>query len=277
MKNLPILSLLLISLFSFGQKKEAVKGSKIVKVITRPISNFESIEVEDNFDVFLVKGNECGFEIESDDNLFDFIETKSVGTNLRISSSKNITGYKKLSIRVTYTDNLKMVISKDETNVTALADVALTNVTFKSYDHSKLFLYAKTNSFTLMLNDKSKAEINLVSDKTAIDLSNNASLKALITSKDLKFDMYQKSTAEIEGDTNDFKLRMDNSSDFIGKKLTSKNAFVEINNDSECSVNAITAFTLSASGDSKTDLYGEPSIDIKRFSDSAVLRKKPIK
>ena len=57
-----------------------------------------------------------------------------------------------------------MVIAKDETNVTALSDVILDNITFKSYDYSKLFLYAKTKNFTLMANDKSKVELNLKSE-----------------------------------------------------------------------------------------------------------------
>jgi len=84
-----------------------------------------------------------------------------------------------------------MVIAKDETNVTALSDV-LDNVTFKSYDYAKLFLNAKTKNFTLMGNDKSKVELNLKSDKTAIDLSKSSYLKALISSGEMRFDMYQK-------------------------------------------------------------------------------------
>ena len=174
MKKQLLITCLLVTILAFGQKKEKVKGSKIVKSELKTIDNFESIELEDNIEVFLVKGNDCALEIEADDNLIPFIEYKINGSNLRISTAKDISSYKKLSVRITYTDKLNMVIAKDETNVTALSDVVLDNVTFKSYDYAKLFLNANTKNFTLMANDKSKVELNLKSTKTAIDLSKSA-------------------------------------------------------------------------------------------------------
>jgi len=277
MKKIIILIFLLLSAMTFSQQKEKVKGSKIVKLEQKQVENFESIEVEDNLEVFLVKGNDCGLELEADDNLIEFIDYKLTGKNLRISTSRDISSFKKLSIRVTYTDKLNMVIAKNETNVTALSDVTLDDVTFKSYDYSKLFLNAKTKNFTLMANDKSKVELNLNSDKTAIDLSKNATVKALIFSREMRFDMYQKSTADIEGDVIDLKLRLDDNTDFIAKKLSVTNAFVETTAYSKTTINISNIATIDASGKSEIELFGEPKIEIKRFTDSAILSKKPIK
>jgi hypothetical protein len=278
MKKIILISCLILSTVSFAQKKEKVKGSKIVKSEQKQIESFESLEVEDNLEVFLVKGKECGLEIEADDNLIEFVEYKLAGNNLRISTSRDISSYKKLSVRVTYTDNFNMVIAKDETNVTALSDVVLDNVTFKTYDYSKLFLNANTKNFTLMANDKSKVELNLKSTKTAIDLSKSAYVKALIASSEMKFDLYQKSSAEIEGDVIELKLRLDNNTDFIGNKLTAKNAQLETGGFSKSSINISNIATIDASGNSEIQLYGEPiKIDMKRFTDSAELRKRPTK
>jgi hypothetical protein len=276
MKKIILFSFLLLASVSFAQKKEKVKGSKIVKLEQKEIGSFESLEVEDNLEVFLVKGNECALEIEADDNLIEFVEYKLAGNNLRISTSKDISSYKKLSVRVTYTDKFNMVITKDETNVTALSDVVLDNVTFKTYDYSKLFLNANTKSFTLMANDKSKVELNLKSVKTSIDLSKSAYVKALISSSEMRFDLYQKSSAEVEGDVIDLKLRLDNNTDFIGRKLTAKNASLETSGYSKSSINISNIATVDASGNSEIQLYGEPlKIEMKRFADSAELRKKP--
>lgn len=278
MKKIVLISFLLLSAFSFAQKKEKVKGSKIVKSEQKQIGDFTSLEVEDNLEVFLVKGNECGLEIEADDNLIEFVEYKLAGNNLRISTSRDISSYKKLSVRVTYTDKFDMIISKDETNVTALSDMVLDNVTFKTYDYSKLFLNANTKNFTLMANDKSKVELNLKSTKTAIDLSKSAYVKALISSSEMKFDLYQKSSAEVEGDVIELKLRLDNNTDFIGSKLTAKNALLETSGYSKSSINISNNATVDASGNSEIQLYGEPvKIDMKRFADSSELRKKPSK
>ncbi len=275
MKKIITLSFLFLTLLTFAQKKEKVKGSKIVKLEQKQVGDFESLEVEDNLEIFLIKGNECGIEIEADDNLIEFVEYKLAGKNLRISTSRDISSYKKLSVRVTYTDNFNMLIAKDETNVTALSDVVLDNVTFKSYDYSKLFLNAKTKNFTLMANDKSKVELNLKSEKTAVDVSKSAYVKALISSGEMKFDMYQKSSADVEGDILDLKLRLDNNTDFTGKKLTAKNALVEVGGYAKTSINISNIATIDASGNGEIELYGEPiKIEIKHLTDSAELRKK---
>lgn len=276
MKKFILLCFLSLTAVSFSQKKDKVKGSKIVKLEQKQIESFESLEVEDNLEVFLVKGNECALEIEADDNLIEFVEYKLAGNNLRISTTKDISSYKKLSVRVTYTDKFNMVIAKDETNVTALSDITLDNITFKSYDYSKLFLNAKTKNFTLMANDKSKIELNLKSTKTAIDMSKSAYIKALISSGEMRFDMYQKASADVEGDIIDLKLRLDNNTDFTGKKLTAKNGLLELGSQAKGSIAVSNIATIDASGSSELELYGEPvKIEVKRFADSAELRKKP--
>ena len=276
MKKIITLSFLFLTILTFAQKKEKVKGSKIVKLEQKQVNDFESLEVEDNLEIFLIKGNECSIEIEADDNLIEFVEYKLAGKNLRISTSRDISSYKKLSVRVTYTDKFNLVSAKDETNVTALSDVVLDNITFKSYDYAKLFLNAKTKSFTLMANDRSKVELNLKSEKTAIDLSKSAYVKALISSGEMKFDMYQKSSAEVEGDVLDLKLRLDNNTYFTGKKLTAKNALVEVSGYANSSISISNIATIDASGNSEIALFGEPvKIEIKHLVDSATLRKKP--
>jgi hypothetical protein len=277
MKKTIILIILFTSALTFAQKKEKVKGSKIVKLEQKEVGNFESVEVEDNLEVFLVKGNECALEVEADDNLIEFVEYKITGKNLRISTSRDISSFKKLSVRVTYNDNFNMAIAKDETNVTALSDVTVDDVTFKTYDYAKLFLNAKTKNFTLMANDKSKVELNLKSEKTAIDISKSAYVKALISSNEMRFDMYQKSNADIEGDVLDLKLRLDNNTDFTGKKLTAKTALIEVTAYSKATLNVSTNAIINASGNSEIELFGEPKIEIKKFTDSASLKKRPSK
>ncbi len=277
MKKTTLLLFLLITTFSFSQKKEKVKGSKIVTMEQKQVENFKSIEVEDNLEVFLVKGNECGLEIEADDNLHEFISYKLSGSNIRITTTKDISSFKKLSVRITYNDELDMVIAKHETNVTALSDVDLSNVTFKSYDYAKLYLNAKCKNFTLMANDKSKIELNLKSEKATIDVSKNAQVKALISSTDLIFDMYQKSNAVIEGDVINLKLRLDNNADFTGNKLTAVNAQLFSEGYSNGKITVKNNVIIDAAGKSEIQLSGEPKIEIKRFTDSATLSKKPLK
>ncbi|MFY8181964.1 MAG: GIN domain-containing protein [Flavobacterium sp.] len=277
MKKTIFLTLLLITTLSYSQKKEKVKGSKIVTIEIKKIEPFEAIEVLDNIEVFIIKGSEYGLEIEADDNLHDAIDIVLNGSTLKLSTLKNAFGYKKLSVRITYNDSFKSVITRNESSVTALSDIELESITLKSYDESKLFINSKAKNFTLIMDDKSKIELNSKADKSAITLSKNAKLKALITSKDLTFDMYQKTDAIIEGDTDNLKLRLDNNATFNGKKLTAKNTEVITESYTNASILCTSNIIIEASGKSEIELYGDQKIELKRFVDSAILKKKPTK
>ena len=277
MKKLFSILLLLFVTCTFAQRKEKVKGSKIVTMEQKQVEKFTSIEVEDNLEVFLVKGNECGLEVEADDNLIEFVEFKVSGNNLRISTTRKMKSFKKLSVRITYPSDFNLVIAKNETNVIALSDIDLDNITFKSYDYSKLFLNAKVRQFTLMANDKSKIELNLRAEKATIDVSKSAAVKALIVSKDLGVDMYQKGDAKIEGDVLNFKLRTDNNTNFDGSLLTATSAQLFTEGYSNTKINVKTEVVIDAAGKSEIQLFGDAKIEMKRFTDSATLTKKPLK
>ena len=71
-KNIQFLLVtLLVTQLSFAQKKEKIKGSKIVTVAVKEINSFENIEINDNFEVFLVKSENhtlAGFLLEISGN-----------------------------------------------------------------------------------------------------------------------------------------------------------------------------------------------------------------
>ncbi len=277
MKNsILFIFLILFNATVLGQEKEKIKGTKIVTVEQKEVKPFENLEVEDNLEIFLIKGDKCGVEIEADDNLHDIIDINVNGSVLQLSSTKEVISSKKFSVRVTYTDNFKMIIAKDKSNITALAEMDLSDFTFKTFDESKLFAYVKTKNFTLMANDKSKIELNLKSDQATIELSKNSRLKALISSSQLTFDMYQKTNAVIEGDAINLKLRLDNNAEFLGKNLSSKNAEITSEGYANCSIQVNTKAIIDASGKSEIQLFGTQKIDLRNFIDSATLYKKPL-
>lgn len=271
-----IIALILLSTFAFAQK-EKIKGSKIVTVEQKEIGDFVNVEVNDNLEIFLIKGDHCGLEIEADDNLHELIDFRINGNTLSLSATKQVSGAKKFSVRVTYTDDFKMLTAKGETNITALSELNLPAFTFKMHDSAKLFANANVKNFTLMADDKSKTELNLKAEETVIEMSKNSQLKALIATTQMKFDMYQKSKAAIEGDVIDLKLRLDNNADFTGSKLISKNTELVAEAYSECSINVATKLILDAKGKAEIQLYGDQKIEMKNFLDSASLTKKPSK
>lgn len=273
-KHTAILLLLLSTTMLFAQKKEKIKGSKTVTVEQRKVGDFESLTVEDNLEVYLERGERTELKIEADENLHDIISLDLSDNLLRIYTTKQATNYKKLIVRVTYTNDLNMVTSKNETTVNAIQEILVNDLTLKAHDASKLFLNVNAKNFVLQSDDKSKTELNLKSENTTIELSKNASLKALVTTTDLKVDMYQKSDATIEGDAANAIIRLDNNSSLTGNKLTVKNVDVTTESYSNCSVNAVTTVIIDAANKSEIQLVGAPKIEIRKFADEAKLIKK---
>jgi hypothetical protein len=275
MKKYTVIILLALSTtLAFAQKKDKIKGSKTVTIELREIGNFEALEVEDNLEVYLEKGEKPGIKIEADDNLHDIISMDLRGHILRIYTSKEAIKYKKLIVKVTYTKDLKSVVSKNETVVNAIQEVQLDSILFKSIDYSKLFLNINTKNFVLKADDKSEIELNARSEKVKIVLSKDAALKSLITATELGCDLYQKAEANIEGSASIAVIRLDNNSEFTGNKLTIKDLQLITESYSNASVNAETSISISAGENSEIQLYGNPKIEIQKFANEAKLLKK---
>ena len=273
-----LIILLLSTTIVFSQKAEKIKGSKVVTSSIKQVKPFTMIEVEDNIEIYLEKGVKSEIKIEADDNLHDVISLKVENNILIISTSKEIQGFKKLSVKVTYTNDLNLITTKDESIVTAIQEIILDTVTFKSLDKSKLFLNVNAGNFNLLADDKSKIELNLKSETAFVELSKNSSLKALINSAELKCDLYQKSSAIIEGDSDNSMIRIDNLAELNAIKFNSKTSDLTIEGKANCSLLVENNFILDANDNSEISVYGNPKIEIRKFSGEAKLLKKlPLK
>src|SRR5665647_3381368 len=86
MKNLLIAILSLLSLSSFAQPWETVKGNGQVKKENREVSAFTSLAVGGAMDVQIAYGNSNSISVEADENLLPYIETSVENGKLTINS-----------------------------------------------------------------------------------------------------------------------------------------------------------------------------------------------
>ncbi len=277
MKRLLLALLLLVVTTTHAQKKETLKGSKIVTIEQKTVEPFTALEVRDDLEISLIKGDKNGVEIEADDNLHEALAISYNGTTLVLSMAKNITGAKKFGVRVTYTDSFTSVMAKDKSVVNALEEIKLDAIRFDAFDNAKLNLNLSPKNFTISADDKSQVALNGKSETALIMVSKNASIKALIAATQLKCDLYQKGEANIEGDVIDMTLRLDNNAGFIGKKLTAKNIVLVAEGYVNCDIWADTTLAIEASGDAEVRIYGEPKMEIRKFAGNAKLLKKQMK
>ncbi|MBK0370842.1 GIN domain-containing protein [Flavobacterium agrisoli] len=276
MKKATLIFLLIFSTtLVFGQRKDRIKGSKSVTVELKEIGSFNQIDIEDNIEVFLEKGTKNEVKIEADSNLHDIIELELRDKNLRIYTSKRTTIFKKLVVHVVYTNELKMVTAKNDVHLYAIEELNLDDITLKSNDYAKLFLNVNSKKFSLIANDKSKIELNLKAEEGTIQLNQNTDIKALVATTQFNCDMYQKTTAAIEGESVSATIRLDNNAVFTGNKLTIKSANLTSENYANCSIFAAENISIAAAGETETYLYGNPKIQITRFANQAQLLKVP--
>jgi hypothetical protein len=273
-KHIALLFIVLSTTITLAQKKEKIKGSKNVTIEQREINNFITLEVDDNIEVHLEKGEKPMLQVEADDNLHDIIAIDYRDKTLRLYTSKEASRYRKLSVKITYTSELATIISKNEAEINAIQEIQSDSLNVQALDYSKVFMNANATYFSLDANDKSKIELNLKSSKAKIVLSKDASLKTLITATDLSCDLYQKSDARIEGDIMNATFRLDNNSKLIASKLIVKNTTIKTEGYASAEINTDTTVAIEASNKSEINIYGNAKIDLVKFTDEAKLFKK---
>src|SRR5450631_2545997 len=90
MKKLLIVLFALISISSFAQKWETIKGNGQIKKETRELSNFTSLSSQGSMNVQIAYGNSNSITVEADENLLPYIETTVENGKLSIKSKKNV-------------------------------------------------------------------------------------------------------------------------------------------------------------------------------------------
>ena len=158
-KNTALLLLLLFTIVTFAQKREKIKGTKIVTTSQKEVGDFNAIEAEDNLEIYLELGEKNEIKIEADDNLHEIVGIDLRDKILRLYTSKESTIFKKLAVHVTYTKSLTKVTAKNEANIYAIQELQLDDITFNSLDFSRLFLNVNAKKFNLIADDKSKTEL----------------------------------------------------------------------------------------------------------------------
>lgn len=90
MKKLLIAVFALLSMQTFAQRWETIKGDGNVKKETRQVSEFTSLLSQGAMDVKINYGNSNSVVIEADENLLPYIETTVDNGRLIIKSKKNV-------------------------------------------------------------------------------------------------------------------------------------------------------------------------------------------
>ena len=276
-QTITLLLFVLITTVAFAQKSEKLKGSKTVTVVDKATPVFTAVYIQDDLNVTFIKANSTGVETEADDNLHQALQVTNNGGILNLSLAQKISGFKKFEVKIYYTNALKSIEATGTSKAMILDEMRLDDISFKINDKAKLYLNLNAKIASIEANDNSVVELNSKTEKISFILSQNTSVKALVATTDLKVDQYQKSKSIFEGDATTMKLRMDNNSKFTGKNMTAKNVELIAEGYSETNLFAETTCILNIFANAEINLFGEPTIELKKFTGNAILKKSTLK
>lgn len=278
LKKILLIVFLIISLTdSYSQKKERIKGNRNVTSRETVINPFNRLSIGEDFKVDIIEGLEPSVFIETDDNLHDVIKFGVVDSTLTFNTEKNITSKKQLSIKIIYTKTLKQIETFENSEISSLTSVNLDEVILKNTGSSKAFLNIKTTDFTFINSDRAKVKLNLTSKMANLELAENSRVEALINTDSLNIDLYQRSDAKIEGNSKHLKIRADNSTNFVGKELTTNTCELLCEGNSDVAIQVIDTLTIDATGSGEVFIYHDPKIILNKFTNTAKLHKKEMK
>lgn len=275
MKNITLFLLIVLgySAFGFGQDSEKVKGDRNLTIKQTYVDEFKTLTIGEDFKVELFYNKKPSVEIETDDNLHEFINIQVVEGVLTITSSRDIRA-KKLNVKVNYGDTFSDIDAKGDAEVRSLTSLELTNASLRTSGSSRAYLNIKTDNFTYVSTDKAKVKLNITATKVAVEISDNTKMDALINATEAKIDLYQRANADVEGTIGNLALRTDNNTQFNGKNFTTKTCTVVAEIASDVYIDVTENIIIEASGSSEVYLYGNPKITINRFTDTVKLQKK---
>ncbi|MGB6269655.1 MAG: DUF2807 domain-containing protein [Olleya sp.] len=272
-KQLLSLFFILITTTAFAQKKEKVKGSRVLTTETTPVYAFQRLVLNEEFDVKLIKADSTSIQIMTDDNLHEYIKVVSQDSTLSLKTTAKLQE-KKLEITIFYNDLLNTIELNEDAEIRSESTLKFEELTLTASESSKAYLTIECDLFKLINNDKAKVELNLTAKSVTLELNDNSKLEALINASKIVADVLESADAKIEGDTEYLAINVDNSSDFKAENLTAKDAVVKAENRAKVSINVSRDLVINASGSSEIDIHGSPKITIETFEDNAILKRK---
>ena len=274
MKRLAIVFVIILPVLAFSQRKPKIKGNRSVTEVSETLPPFNAIELKDDLEIGLRKSFGEGYRIVADDNLVDVLKFEVVDGTLIISSYYDIVSKKKLEIIVEFVElnaitlQTGKLIGMDTISAETFyantfgnsdLDVAIDAfvVSLTAEDNSRTAMKLDVDSLNIIQRHRSNAEIYSVSGTNQIELYDNGDLTLEGTTEEM--------SATLMGNT---KMKAQKQQAATVKLMADENSMVR--------VQATKMLQLSAMGDSKIYLYGNPQITINAFMDTPQLIKKEL-
>lgn len=215
-----------------------VKGSGIVLRDDYTDFEYDTVVINEDFDVLFVESRDEAFIVEAEDNILDLIEVREDGGSLYVEYKENWLGRKK------YVDNRSPItIRISEDSLRKLVHNGKGKISTRSLSHEALEI--ETNN------------------EVTIDLRN-------ILFNQLSFSLKDNATVYLQGETLDQIISLSGDVQFDGSDLTSETTTISGNGEGSLFINVTEVLSVDADGSQVIEYVGEPEV-LDNSSDSVIV------
>ena len=264
---------LLITLSTFAQKKEKIKGNREVTTVIYELDSFTTLEVKEDLEITLLSGTTPQVEVNADENLHEVFNIDVVDGTLSISTSKQIRSRKKLEIFITVSENLERIHVESDAKLKSLTTLNITKAEINVMDSAELDLKIKSDSLAINSYGKTEGRYEINTNELILTAFEDSSVKATINATKVTSQV-EFANAKLEGRTDFLYVEVKEKGEFIAPLFKAKEISVTATEQAKVVLNATEKIQIDAHDNSEIDLLGSPtSIIMYKFEEEAVLRK----
>jgi len=232
--NLIVLTVITLSLtFSSCNYYKEVKGNgKIIKKEFQ-IKDFNKIELGGYYNVIISQGNKSKLEIETDENLMEYIEARVSSKLLKIKNKKNISASKNINVYLTF-DKLE--------------DIAVAGFVVVS----------------------SADRLNF--DKLSMEITGNSEINMNINCVELNTEFSGNSSISLSGTSLTADMNASGSAVINATELLVDDLKYTASGNTASKVNVISKLNVTVSGSAQVEYYGSPEVR-QAVSGSGIITK----
>lgn len=273
-RNSAIFLLLMCSAIAFAQKKDKIKGNKLVTEITRILpQEFNALELDDNIDITISQGNQNSYHLAVDDNLVDIIKFEVRDSILKISTTHDITAMKKMEIDLVVSE-LEHIILKNNTKIKSNGRLNSEKVYLSSYNDARFDLDLKADDITVTMHRNAGGKLSLKSENTTVVMNDRTDLKADIQCEKIRVTLNNSAQFNVDGSADYAAFNLKGSAELDAKRMKVSTVDLYTTNNSDVNVHARRNLEVYAQGKSNVFVYGDPNIEIKGLTDKSKIIKK---
>jgi hypothetical protein len=233
-----------------------VVGSGNLEAKEFDFSGLTRVAVAHAFQVDITRADSFFVSITLDDNLFEYLDIKKIGDTLHIGLETDVT-YRKTTQRAT--------ITMPDLRRLELSGASRGDISGFSSAHS-LWLEASGASYLSIE--------NVEAGDTQFNISGASRVSGNIEIADGNFDVSGASTVELEGAAHDVLMDVSGASTMRLADFAVTNAGIELSGASKATVNVSSRLDIDASGASRLDYLGNPTLGTVSVSGESTIRQK---